>query len=287
MPSDDAPDMPPMMSQTCPRSECGIRENLDTNEYPNIFESKNLHEQIFKYICINKFDTNECPNKYSPWKLYIYSNIFEYSSSSYTLTHWRTNVRIYSYKQIWCRNIFIKEKLIQRNVRIYICDQYIRIFKYSNIFATLCPRWCPDMPLTCSRWCHRHAPDDAPDYAPDIPQMMSQTCPKWCPRPAPDMPFFCRFFLEICFRLFWHKQIYGSRDIAMWWVLWCTSRRSRSRNSSSWMQCNFHMAEPPMGFFMGRATHAHCPTLYVLALLFPLLMPFFWNYFLFSEPFLF
>ena len=29
-----------------------------------------------------------------------------------------------------CLNIFIKEKLIQTNVRIYICDQYIRIFEY-------------------------------------------------------------------------------------------------------------------------------------------------------------
>jgi hypothetical protein len=30
-----------------------------------------------------------------------YSNIFEYSSRFYTLTHSPTNVRIYSYKQIW------------------------------------------------------------------------------------------------------------------------------------------------------------------------------------------
>ena len=46
------------------KTECGIRENLDTNEYPNIFESKNLHKQISEYICFKKFDTNECPNKY-------------------------------------------------------------------------------------------------------------------------------------------------------------------------------------------------------------------------------
>ena len=32
--------------------ECDIRENLDTNEYPNIFESKNLHERISEYIRI-------------------------------------------------------------------------------------------------------------------------------------------------------------------------------------------------------------------------------------------
>ena len=33
--------------------------------------------------------------------------------------------------------IFVKEKLIRMNVRIYICDQYIWIFEYSNIFVTL------------------------------------------------------------------------------------------------------------------------------------------------------
>ena len=39
-----------------------------------------------------------------------------------------------------CPNLFVKEKLIRTNVRIYIRDQYIRIFKYSNIFVTLCAR---------------------------------------------------------------------------------------------------------------------------------------------------
>ena len=36
-----------------------------------------------------------------------------------------------------CPNIFVKEKLIRTNVRIYIRDRYIRIFEYSNIFVTL------------------------------------------------------------------------------------------------------------------------------------------------------
>ena len=36
-----------------------------------------------------------------------------------------------------CPNIFVKEKLTRTNVRIYIQDQYIRIFQYSNIFVTL------------------------------------------------------------------------------------------------------------------------------------------------------
>ena len=31
-------------------TECDIRKNFDTNEYPNIFVSKNLHEWMFEYI---------------------------------------------------------------------------------------------------------------------------------------------------------------------------------------------------------------------------------------------
>ena len=137
------------------KAECDIRENFDTNECPNIFVSTKLHEWISEYIHTNFFDTNECPNKYSYWKLHEYSNIFEYSSRFYTLTHSPTNVRIYSYKQIWhermseyirkrkidtneCSNIFVKEKLIRTNVQIYIRDQYNRIFEYPNIFVTLC-----------------------------------------------------------------------------------------------------------------------------------------------------
>ena len=82
------------------QSECDIREHFDTNECPNIFVSTKWHEWISEYIHANFFDTNECPNKYLYWKLHEYSNIFEYSSRFYTLTHSPTNVWIYSYKQI-------------------------------------------------------------------------------------------------------------------------------------------------------------------------------------------
>ena len=34
------------------KSECDIRENLDTNESLYIFDSKNLHERISEYIRI-------------------------------------------------------------------------------------------------------------------------------------------------------------------------------------------------------------------------------------------
>jgi len=33
-------------------TECDIRENFDTNKYPNIFVSKNLPERISEYIQI-------------------------------------------------------------------------------------------------------------------------------------------------------------------------------------------------------------------------------------------
>ena len=44
-----------------------------------------------------------------------------------------------------CPNIFVKEKLIRTNVRIYIRDQYIRIFEYSNIFVTLWVELCKEV----------------------------------------------------------------------------------------------------------------------------------------------
>ena len=78
---------PKSVSVSVSVSECDIRENFDMNECPNIFVSTKLHEWISEYIHTNFFDTNECPNKYSYWKLHEYSNIFEYSSRFYTLTH--------------------------------------------------------------------------------------------------------------------------------------------------------------------------------------------------------
>ena len=40
-----------------------------------------------------------------------------------------------------CQNIFVKEKLIRMNVRIYICDQYIPIFEYIR-HTLLCNWFC-------------------------------------------------------------------------------------------------------------------------------------------------
>ena len=125
-----------MRSKPNSDSECDIREHFDTNECPNIFVSTKLHEWISEYIHTNFFDTNECPNKYSYWKLHEYSNIFEYSSRFYTLTHSPTNVRIYSYKQIWHEwmSEYIRKRKIDMNEcpNIYSWPIYsnIRIFEY-------------------------------------------------------------------------------------------------------------------------------------------------------------
>ena len=108
----------------------------DRNECPNIFVSTKLHEWISEYIHINFFDTSECPNKYSYWKLNEYSNIFEYSFWFYTLTHSPTNVRIYSYKQIWHKRMseYIRKRKIDMNEcpNVYSWPIYsnIRIFEY-------------------------------------------------------------------------------------------------------------------------------------------------------------
>ena len=57
-----------------------------------------------EYILFLNLKQTNVRMKYLYWKLYDYFNILEYSSSFYsfyTLTHLRTNVQIYSYKQIW------------------------------------------------------------------------------------------------------------------------------------------------------------------------------------------
>ena len=53
----------------------------------------------------------------------------------------QTNIRIYSYQENDTNeypNIFVSRKLIRTNVRINIRIENIWIFKYSNIFVTLC-----------------------------------------------------------------------------------------------------------------------------------------------------
>ena len=44
------------------RTECDIRMDFDTNEYPNIFVLRKWYERISEYIRMKFVDTNEYPN---------------------------------------------------------------------------------------------------------------------------------------------------------------------------------------------------------------------------------
>ena len=97
--------------------ECDIRNFFDTNEYPNIFASKNLHKRISEYIRITSLtQTNvwmnirieNCANirifkhiLHSNTLTNEYPNIFVQSNLTWT------NVRIYSYRKIDIRHILI------------------------------------------------------------------------------------------------------------------------------------------------------------------------------------
>ena len=69
------------------------------------------------------------------------TNIFEYLSIFYTLTHWRTNVRIYSYKQIWYERMseYIRKRKIDTNEcsNIYSWPIYSNIWIFKYIRHTL------------------------------------------------------------------------------------------------------------------------------------------------------
>ena len=78
-----------------------------------------------EYIRTNKFDMNE----------YLNTFVSKNLSSFYTLTHWRTNVRIYSYKQIWYERMseYIRKRKIDTNEcpNIYLLPIYSNIQIYS------------------------------------------------------------------------------------------------------------------------------------------------------------
>ena len=101
-----------------------------TSEYIRINKIIRMNIQIYSYYF---FYTNECPNKVFVLKI---ARIFEYSSRFYTITHSPTNVRIYSYKQIWHERMseYIRKRKIYTNEcpNIYSWPIYsnIRIFEY-------------------------------------------------------------------------------------------------------------------------------------------------------------
>ena len=80
-------------------------------EYSNIFYQKftRTNERIDLY---EKFDTNECTEK----NCMKYLNIFEYSYGFYTLTYLRMNLQIYSYKQIWHKQMCSLNVIVIVNV---------------------------------------------------------------------------------------------------------------------------------------------------------------------------
>ena len=127
---------PPDQSCICNSSPC-IPHFLCHQSDCRVWHSwKFWYEWMSEYIHTNFFDTNKCPNKYSYWNLHKYSNIFKYSSRFYTLTRSPTNVRIYSYKQIWPERMseYIRKRKIDTNEcpNIYSWPIYsnIRIFEY-------------------------------------------------------------------------------------------------------------------------------------------------------------
>merc|ERR1711934_1196897 len=87
-----------------------------------------MNVQIYSY---QQNYTNEYPNIHINFLTrtnvrIIIARIFEYIRIFILVLHSNTLTNE-------CPNIFVKEKLIRMNVRIYIRDQYIRIFEYSNI----------------------------------------------------------------------------------------------------------------------------------------------------------
>ena len=86
-----------------------------------------------EYILFLNLKQTNVRMKYLYWKLYDYFNILEYSSSFYsfyTLTHLRTNVQIYSYKQIWHKRMFECNYLWPIYSNISECIQDVCIYIY-------------------------------------------------------------------------------------------------------------------------------------------------------------
>ena len=81
-----------------------------------------------KYLYQN-FDTDECRNEYS--------NKFKYSYSFHTHVQISEYIHTNKFDTNEWLNIFLSKKLIRTNFLINICDKYIPIFKYSNIFVKL------------------------------------------------------------------------------------------------------------------------------------------------------
>ena len=94
-----------------------------TNKYPNIFILICLtRTNVQISICIEN-----CTN------IWIYSIIRQGFTLKHTHQRISEYIRTNKFDTNECPKIFVKEKLIRTNVRIYICDQYIRIYSSHSV----------------------------------------------------------------------------------------------------------------------------------------------------------
>ena len=125
-----------------------------------VWHSWKGHKWISEYIRIKKFTrTNiriysyqQIWHEQMPELVFVLKIvwIFEYSSSFYTDQRMSEYICANKFDTNECANIFIIF-FMRTNVRIYISDQYIWIFEYSNIFATL---WFTSMDRSAHPFIH-------------------------------------------------------------------------------------------------------------------------------------
>ena len=91
---------------------CYIRKNFDTNKYPNIFVSTNLHERMFEYIRIkNLTRTNVRINIRIENLINIrrYSNIHIVFTLLHTHERISEDIRTNKFDMNKCPNIFVSK----------------------------------------------------------------------------------------------------------------------------------------------------------------------------------
>ena len=90
-------------------SECDIRIDFDTNEYPNIFVSRKRYERISEYIRIKRNDTNVirmniCIKNDTNIRIFKYSYHFQYE---YSFVSYSYRFFLYKYIRIFVRIVFL------------------------------------------------------------------------------------------------------------------------------------------------------------------------------------
>ena len=98
--------------------------NVRIYSYQQNYTNENLNIFILIFLTRISIRFENCTN------IRIYSNIRPGFTLKHTHQRMSEYIRTNKFDTNECLNIFVKEKLIQTNVRIYIRDQYIRIFEY-------------------------------------------------------------------------------------------------------------------------------------------------------------